>query len=157
APLRHRSYAMDDSRYPRANRWIRSDPPDANARLRLFCFPYAGRGASLYRGWSRRLPSWIDLRPVQLPGREERIREQAFTDMDALCAALLPSLAPYLDMPVAFFGHSMGALIAYQAATRLRDQGCIPVHLVVSGQRAPHLALGRPASYNLPEAAFKER
>jgi medium-chain acyl-[acyl-carrier-protein] hydrolase len=77
--------------------------------------------------------------------------------MDALCAALLPALAPYLDMPVALFGHSMGALIAYQMATRLRDQGGNPTHLLVSGQRAPHLPLGREPSYYLPEAAFMER
>jgi medium-chain acyl-[acyl-carrier-protein] hydrolase len=148
---------MDDSRYSRTDPWIRLYAPDARARLRLFCFPYAGRGASLYRGWNRRLPSWIEVCAIQLPGREERIREPAFTNMDALCDALLPSLVPYLDMPVAFFGHSMGALIAHHAATRLRDQGRSPVHLVVSGQRAPHLPLGRPQSYNLPEAAFRER
>jgi medium-chain acyl-[acyl-carrier-protein] hydrolase len=148
---------MHDSRYPRTDPWIRFHAPDACARLRLFCFPHAGAGASVYRGWNGRLPSWIDVCPVQLPGREERIREPCFTNMDALCAALLPALAPYLDMPVALFGHSMGALIAYQAATRLRDQGRSPVHLLVSGHRAPHLPLGRPPSYNLPDPVFRER
>src|SRR4051794_20676020 len=126
---------MHDSRYSRTSPWIRFDAPDARAALRLFCFPYAGAGASVYRGWKRRPPASIHVCPIQLPGREERIREPPFTNMDALCAALLPELAPYLDMPVALFGHSMGALIAYQAATRLRNQGCEPVHLLVSGQR----------------------
>jgi medium-chain acyl-[acyl-carrier-protein] hydrolase len=148
---------MHDSRYPRANPWIRFAAPDPGAALRLFCFPYAGAGASVYRGWRARLPTWIHLCPIQLPGREERIREPPFTNMDALCAALLPALAPYLDMPIALFGHSMGALIAYQAATRLREQGGSPIHLLVSGQRAPHLPLGRQPSYDLPEAAFRER
>jgi medium-chain acyl-[acyl-carrier-protein] hydrolase len=77
--------------------------------------------------------------------------------MNALCTALLPALAPYLDMPVALFGHSMGALIAYQAAARLRDQTQSPVHLLISGHPAPHLPLGRSHSYNLPDAAFAER
>jgi medium-chain acyl-[acyl-carrier-protein] hydrolase len=148
---------MRDNRYPRADPWIRFHMPDPRARLRLFCFPYAGGGASIYRGWIGRFPSWVDVCPVQLPGREERIREPAFTHMDALCAALLPTLAPYLDQPVALFGHSMGALIAYQLATRLHDPENGPVHLLVSGQRAPHLPLGRPPSYNLPDAAFAER
>jgi surfactin synthase thioesterase subunit len=77
--------------------------------------------------------------------------------MAELCFALLPALVPYLDTPVAFFGHSMGALIAYQIATTLRDKGHCPIHLLVSSQRAPHLPLGRPPSYNLPDDAFTER
>jgi surfactin synthase thioesterase subunit len=148
---------QNTSGYPRSDAWIRFHVPNAHARLRLFCFPYAGGGASIFRGWLGRFPDGIDVCPVQLPGREERIREAAFTKMDALCDALLPALAPLLDKPFALFGHSMGALIAYQLALRLQAQSRSPSHLLVSGQRAPHLPLGRPISYNLSDAAFTER
>jgi surfactin synthase thioesterase subunit len=125
--------------------------------LRLFCFPYAGGGASIYRRWAGGFPNWIDVCPVQLPGREERLREAAFTKMDELCTEMLRALTPYFDMPFAFFGHSMGALIAYHLATRLGDQRRRLSHLLVSAHPAPHFPLTRPPSYNLPDAAFAER
>ena len=141
----------------RADPWVRFGALDPCAKLRLFCFPYAGGGASSYRSWARRFPNWIDVCPVQLPGREERLREAAFTNMDELCTEVLRALAPYFDMPVAFFGHSMGALIAYHLATRLHDQGRRLSHLLVSAHPAPHVPLTRPPSYDLPDAAFAER
>jgi surfactin synthase thioesterase subunit len=141
----------------RADPWIRFGALDPGARLRLFCFPYAGGGASIFRNWAGRFPKWIDVCPVQLPGREERLREPAFTDMDKLCTAVLRGLTPYFDIPVAFFGHSMGALIAYHLATRLRDQARRLSHLLVSAHPAPHFPLTRPPSYNLPDALLAER
>ncbi len=144
---------MDTSSSP----WIRFRAPNEDARLRLFCFPYAGGGASIFRGWHGRFPSMIDVCLVQLPGREDRIREGAFTNMDALCGALWSALVPLLDKPFALFGHSMGALIAYHLALRLHARQLNPMHLFVSGLRAPHLPLGRPITYNLPDAAFTER
>jgi medium-chain acyl-[acyl-carrier-protein] hydrolase len=141
----------------RADPWVRFGALDPRARLRLFCFPYAGGGASIYRSWADRFPKWIDVCPVQLPGREERLREAAFTNMDALSTSVLQGLARYFDMPVALFGHSMGALIAYHLARRMRDQGHRLVHLLVSAHAAPHFPLSRPPSYNLSDIAFVER
>ena len=78
-------------------------------RLRLFAFPHAGRGASLFYPWRAEVPSWIELIAVQLPGREGRIDEPALARLDQMVAALLPEIATLPDQPYAFFGHSMGA------------------------------------------------
>lgn len=123
--------------------WLRRLRPQPQARLRLFCFHYAGGSASLYRTWpallAERLPA-IDVCAVQLPGRENRLREAPFTQMAALIRALLPVLRPELDRPFVLFGHSMGALIVYELAQALqRAGGPLPAHLFVSGRRAPSL------------------
>jgi surfactin synthase thioesterase subunit len=114
--------------------------PRPAARLRLFCVPHAGGGAAAYRTWARALPPWIELVAIRLPGRETRFREPPFTRMDDLVAALAPALAPWLDRPYAWFGHSMGALIAYETARATRRLGLPePLRLLVSGRAAPHL------------------
>jgi len=126
-------------KYP-ANPWLSISQPNPEARLRLFCFPYAGGAASFYRAWHHDLPATVDVCAIQLPGREQRIRERPFTDMGTLVATLVPILRPYLDQPFAFFGHSMGALIAYEVAQQIQQQyGQAPTHLFVSGRRAPML------------------
>jgi medium-chain acyl-[acyl-carrier-protein] hydrolase len=107
---------------------------------RLFCFPYAGVGASAFRLWPAGLPAELEVCAVQLPGRESRLREAAHTRIDSLVEALLPALKPSLDLPFAFFGHSMGAVVASEVAIALgRHGGPQPAHLFVSGHRAPHL------------------
>lgn len=123
--------------------WLRRLRPQPQARLRLFCFHYAGGSASLYRTWPALLAASqpaIDVCAVQLPGRENRLREAPFTQMAALIRTLLPVLRPELDRPFVLFGHSMGALIVYELAQALRHTGGpLPAHLFVSGRRAPSL------------------
>jgi medium-chain acyl-[acyl-carrier-protein] hydrolase len=96
---------MNDNSQARTDAWVRFYAPYPHKRLRLFCFPYAGGGASIYHGWRRWLPEWIDVCPIQLPGREDRIREPPFPiwmrSVPRFCA-----LAPALDMPVALFGQA---------------------------------------------------
>src|SRR2546423_15412499 len=104
---------------PATDRWLPSVRPRPGAEVRLFCFPYAGGGASVFRAWADSLPSSVEVRPVQLPGRETRFREPAFTRLPPLVEALAESLRPYLDRPFAFFGHSLGALVAFELARRL--------------------------------------
>ena len=142
---------------PDGNSWFRLCRSHPQTRVRLFCFPFAGGGASIYRNWPTALPPTIEVCPIQLPGREERMREPAFTQVEPLCQALLPAIPPWLDRPFAMFGHSMGAVIAYELARDLELQGTPPIHLFVSGQRAPHLPLGRPTSYDLSQEAFRKR
>jgi len=106
---------------------------------RLFCFPYAGGGAAAFAGW--RLPR-AAVCPVRLPGRESRTAEAPFERMGALVEALAAAIEPFLDRPFAFFGHSMGAVVAFELARLLRKRGLPqPRLLVASGARAPQLRL----------------
>jgi medium-chain acyl-[acyl-carrier-protein] hydrolase len=108
--------------------------------LRLFCFPYAGGGQTAFRHWSQQLPVNLDLRVLQLPGRERRVKEAPFTSWKPLVQGALNAISPLVDLPFAFFGHSMGALIAFELALELRDRfGKIPQRFFVSACRAPHL------------------
>ncbi len=125
------------------------------AKFRLFCFPYAGGGASLYRLWSRLLPADVDVCPVHLPGRETRLPEPLFTHLIPLIEAGAQALSPYCDVPFAFFGHSMGALISFEMARSLRrHQRLTPVHLFVSAYRAPQLPLSREMIHHLAAPEF---
>ncbi len=125
------------------------------ARVRLFCFPYGGRGASLFRGWQEVLPAEVDVCPVQLPGRENRAREAPFTDVRQLAVELATALGPHLTLPFALFGHSLGAFVAFELARRLHEQnGPAPIHLFVSGQRAPHWPAPLPPIFHLPDEEF---
>lgn len=139
------------------NNWFLCQPSDSQVALRLFCFPYAGGSASIFRGWAQSLPSTVEVCAVQLPGRGSRLMEPAVTRLPDLIKALAPAMLPYLDKPFAFFGHSMGTVISLELARYLRTKsGVEPTHLFVSGGRAPQLRDTEPASYNLPEAEFLE-
>lgn len=119
-------------------KWVVRFQPRPNAALRLYCFPYAGSGTSVYRAWSPLLPPEVEVCAVQLPGRESRYAEPAYTSIPALVSAIAEGLAPELDRPFAFFGHSMGSLVAFELARALRDRGgATPALLFVSGRWAP--------------------
>lgn len=133
--------------------WMKRANPQAHCRL--FCFPYAGGGASIYHAWSRSLPAAIDVCAVQLPGRENRLGEPLFTSLPSLIDALAHELAPFFDKPFAFFGHSMGALISFELARRLRSGWQPePSQLFVSAYRAPQLPRSREMLHDLPAAEF---
>ena len=135
--------------------WLAHHRPLARASLRLFCFPYAGGSAAMYRSWSESLPWQVEVCPVQLPGRGSRIREPLFTQMTDLVASVAKDVKTYLDKPFAFFGHSMGAIIAFELARLLRQEGhAEPVHLFVSGRSAPQTPCEHPHTYDLPEEEF---
>ncbi|TVP47775.1 MAG: thioesterase [Gemmatimonadales bacterium] len=137
------------------NPWTLSFERRPDAELRLYCFPHAGVGGSAYRSWSDRLPEWIELNAVQLPGRENRFRERPIRDMEALAESVTEGLTPSLDRPFAFFGHSMGALVAYEVARILEGRkGPRPRHLFVSGRRAPQLPRREPLMSHLPDESF---
>ncbi len=139
--------------------WIFFRQPNPRARLRLFCFPYAGGGASIYRQWGKSLAAAeIEVLPVQLPGRESRLMERPFVSFEPLIDSLIPALSPFMDQPFAFFGHSLGAAIVFELAHQLRLEGRQePLALLVSGRRAPHLPDDDPPMYGLPEAEFKAK
>lgn len=125
--------------------------------LRLICFPYAGGGPSLFRGWPLDLLRNIEVCAVQLPGREARMKEPPIGDLTRLVADLADAIEPSLDRPIALFGHSIGGLVAFEFARELRDRyGIEPVHLFVSGCPAPQLPDGERLS-DLPDGEFLER
>lgn len=126
-----------------ASPWLQPRPRSQATAVRLFCFPYSGAGASAFAAWTGAFPARVEVCPVQLPGRETRLSEPAFRRMSQLVPALARGIAPFLDRPFAFFGHSLGALIAFELARFLgREPGLTPVRLFASGHRAPHLAGG---------------
>ncbi len=129
-----------------------------HARLNLICFPYAGGGAQIFNSWQTGLITGeIQVYGVQYPGRGSRVREQAFTDSKSLVEAFVPHLLPVLHKPFVLFGHSMGAIIAFELARRLESEhGLRPEHLIVSGRRAPQMPMTGRVTYNLPDAEFTE-
>jgi surfactin synthase thioesterase subunit/glycosyltransferase involved in cell wall biosynthesis len=132
-----------DSRPVAASIWFPFMESGEDVQLRLFCFPYAGAGAAAYRSWIDQLGPGVAVSPARLPGRETRMAESPFTDMGHLVAALHNAIVPFLDTPFAFFGHSMGAVIAFELARALRRHNeREPVCVIASGARAPQFRLG---------------
>ncbi|MCM4083105.1 thioesterase II family protein [Paractinoplanes hotanensis] len=131
------------------DRWVSHPAPRPEAPIKLFCFPYAGGGASAFRQWAPRLAG-AEVAAVQLPGRENRLGERPIDAMDRLVDALRNGLAAHLDdRPFAFFGHSMGARIAFALTKRLQGAGDrLPVRLFASASPAPWL--------QVPETAWRQ-
>lgn len=137
--------------------WIAYARPNPNARLRLYCFHCAGRGASLYRGWAEALPATVQVCPVQLPGRETLMPLKPHPAMAPLIDALVEAIGPVLTEPFALFGHSMGGLVAFELARALRRLGRPgPAHLFVAAYRSPQLPATRPPFHDLPDADLIE-
>ena len=135
--------------------WMVVPRPNPRARLRLFCFPYGGGGASIFRTWPQNLPETVEACAVQLPGREKRFLEAPFTDLRLVVHKLAEVLPPYLTGPFAFFGHSLGAFISFELARQLRRNNLNGlIHLFVSGQRAPQIPDADPQLYQLPDDEF---
>jgi pyochelin biosynthetic protein PchC len=120
--------------------WFQRFKPITAPRSRLVCLPHAGAGASAFRSWPAQLPDDIELLAVRYPGRHDRLLEPCVEDMDELADRITTALQPHLSKPLALFGHSMGASVAYEIAIRLEQQGHRPTALLVSAQSPPHRA-----------------
>lgn len=132
--------------------WVVRAKESPAAPLRLFCFPYAGGAANVFHQWSSLLPPSIEVCAVQPPGRGSRLLEVPFTDSGELVRAAADALLPYMDRPFALFGHSMGALVAFELARLLRREWLRgPLCLFVGGRCAPHIPETRPPLHALPE------
>jgi len=139
------------------NRWLSGVKANAQATVRLFCFPYSGASASLYFSWRDRLPG-IEVCPVELPGHGSRLSEPLYDSLESLVPVAAQALLPAFDKPFAFFGHSMGALLSFELARYLRRiHHRQPFHLFVSAHRAPHLPDHHDPIYSLPELQFIEK
>src|SRR5262249_28939051 len=109
----------------------------------------------MYRGWANSLPENVHVIPVELPGRGSRLKESPFVGLSDLVEALTEAIEPLLDGPFAFFGHSMGAMIAFELARSVCQQlNSRPEILFASGRRAPQIPDATPPSYDLPDEEF---
>ena len=150
-------YPTTDYRLPDylSTPWFICLKPVPQAKLRLYCFPYAGGGVPVFRGWPDGLAAGVEVWAAHLPGRGSRSREVPMTQMLPLVQALARHLPlDGADRPFAFFGHSLGARVGFELARSLRRQGRpLPAHLFVSACAAPQLPLGRPL-HMLPKDAL---
>jgi medium-chain acyl-[acyl-carrier-protein] hydrolase len=126
-----------------------------DARMRLVCFSYAGVGAAMYARWPDLLPADVDLWAVQLPGREGRLREPPRTELRDVAQEIVAAMQGRIESPFVFFGHSMGAVLAFETAHILAARGlALPRHLLLSSRRPPHLPDPAPPLRHLSDAAF---
>lgn len=137
--------------------WFVTSRPIGRPRARLFCLAHAGGAPTLFHTWPADLPDDIEVVGIQLPGHGRRYSEPPLDNMDALLDGLMPALLSATDIPFAFFGHSMGALIACEAAARLEGLGRYAGHLCVSACRPPHMPVTPTPMHALPRSAFVER
>jgi medium-chain acyl-[acyl-carrier-protein] hydrolase len=137
------------------DRWFGCNQPNPQASLRLFCFPYAGAGSSMFHPWAQWLSPNIELNLIHFPGRDKRIREPLHTDLSSLVEEIGEAILSRLDRPFAFFGHSLGALVSFEVARYLnKKHDRLAKHLFLSARRAPHLQDPYSNIYLLPEKDF---
>lgn len=137
--------------------WFRRYGPPARPQARLLCLPHAGGSASFFHSWGHAFGNGVEVMAARYPGRQERIAEPFLKSMDALADALTGALLPFLDVPLAVFGHSMGASLAHEVALRLEQRhGVRLAGLYVSGRKPPHLVAPDPARHGSDEAAVAE-
>ncbi|MEV0072722.1 MULTISPECIES: thioesterase II family protein [unclassified Amycolatopsis] len=117
--------------------WTRRYHPAPEAAVQLVCFPHAGGSASFYFPVSKALSPGVDVIAVQYPGRQDRRSEPCLDSVGELADALVAPLLRYRDRPMAFFGHSMGASVAFEVACRLEARDVVPIVVFASGRRAP--------------------
>lgn len=143
-------------RAARKPEWFSGLSDAGSGKLTLFCFPYAGGGTMAYRGWRDALPNTAVV-AARLPGRESRLGEPPLETMESLVEAIGQEITPHLQIPFAFFGHSMGAVVAFELARWLRANGRpLPQSLHVSAARAPQFRLDHKPGPEPEEQAFLE-
>ncbi|MFV2098688.1 thioesterase II family protein [Micromonospora sp. LOL_014] len=142
----------------RARGWIAGPRPVYPPALRLFCLPYAGGAAQAYESWRGALGADVEVCPIELPGRGARLRERSYTRLEPLVDALATAITAELDVPYALFGHSMGALVAFETAAELHRRGDRrPEVLFVSGTPAPRLGRRHPPLHAASDADLTAR
>jgi medium-chain acyl-[acyl-carrier-protein] hydrolase len=129
--------------------------PATKASAQLFCFHHAGGSSAFYTNWNRFLPAFIDIKPIGLPGRQERFQEPLITEFPAALEAVTSMVVPLVRTPFALIGHSMGALLAFELARKLELLRLTPCALFVSACRAAHLwAEKHEKKSQLPDSAL---
>lgn len=123
-----------------SDKWFATIKQNPKAEIKMFCFPYGGGNASVFTGWPKFLPDFVELYAIQLPGRANRISESPIVNMNDLLTKLSLLLVRYIDRPYVFFGHSLGALIAFEISKRMEKVfGYQPEWLFLSAHSPPGL------------------
>lgn len=147
--------AMSVMNMPVAHKGIVRLRPVSVPRVRLVCFPFAGGSAAAFHRWGQDLPDDIELIALQYPGRGGRFREPGMTNLSALVDDAYAAVQSLGDVPLVFFGHSMGASVAFELTRRLqREHSAQPLLLFLSGRAAPDSRASLGERHKLPDAAL---
>lgn len=126
--------------------------------MKLICFPYAGGSERIFERWPELLPSAISIFPVLLPGRGKRVREPLVTSLKLLVDEIVEVLARINSGPYAMFGHSLGAMLAFELARELRRRGLAsPEKIIVAARRAPQILVDEVSAHKLSDPEFIDR
>lgn len=136
-----------------ADKWLYTARPLAAPRVRVVCLPYAGGGATIFHAWDK-LATDIEVCAVQLPARQQRLKEPGITSVSTIVERLVEALASRPAAPLALYGHSFGALVAFELSRRLSAKGSPPIALVVGARGAPQLPLPCAPIHGLSRDAF---
>ncbi len=142
------------ARRPQVSSWCTTLSHCKQPASRLFCFPYAGSGPSVFKKWAGLLPTNVEVIGITYPGREARADEALLNSIEDLVDRLVPKITFLLDRPCVFFGYSMGALVSFELACKLSEfHGIAPQHLFISAAGAPHIPEPNPI-HHLDNIAF---
>jgi medium-chain acyl-[acyl-carrier-protein] hydrolase len=143
---------MDNAPVRSSASWLRQAPLHDGTRCLLACFPHAGGGVLSFNGWLRWLPNWLSLVRAQLPGRDDLAAVTPIEQAEMFAPKYLTALRQLGDHPVILYGHSLGAILAFDLARGMRRLGLRPpIALCVSGRRAPSLALSHAPLWSMPD------
>ncbi|MBN2419957.1 MAG: thioesterase [Deltaproteobacteria bacterium] len=143
-----------------STKWITCPKKQPDAKMRLFCFPYAGGGTSVFYNWPHNITTDIEVCMIKMAGREVRFNEPPYRRIPKLVEDLAPAILPFLDKPFLFFGHSLGAHISFYLTHHLRRYNLpCPMHMFISGARAPHLTEPAPDAlhYRMEDKKFIDK
>lgn len=139
--------------------WLTYFTPRPHAKVRLFCIPHGGGGAQNFKDWAESLPEFIEVVALSFPGRGSRHAEPAIHSMGELVNEIVNAITPFLDKPYAFFGHSVGALVAYEVVCRIEQanqtEGTtlkLPMRLITSAHEVPAESHADTPMYQLSDA-----
>jgi acyl transferase domain-containing protein len=137
------------------NRWVKVPRRRPEAKLRIYCMHYATGSTNMYRNWPDLIHPEVEVRPIQLPGRWERLREPLFSESGPLVDALFKAIAPELDqIPYALFGYSLGGVLSWELCRRVRKAGLpLPVHLFPAASMPPQMIFNTE-THSAPEGTL---
>jgi len=138
-----------------SNQWFACPKPNPKAETRLFFFPYAGGAPSAFHKWCKELPDNIEALIVHYPGRGSRYKEPPIKELSILVENIYQAIQPFLDKPFAFFGHSMGGIIAFELAQVLKQNNSPqPIALFMSACGVPHIPNPNQPIHSLSDIEF---